>query len=1322
MTDGTHIQDDVASFYWNNVDVATDMVWIEKTGQWDFEFPVDGEFTLMVKNTGGKDEGVRLNLTDSTGKNAVGYFDDAPRGVGWTKIELYKSEFYQVDTGFDWSNVTTVRLTIEAANTGYIRNLYIDDLKYNMDVYLYEQYGNYIVNPGDEYMLRLKAINDQDNVNWMDIEINKTCDNEKLGGNCRWYSPAKWEIISNSLTDSKTKPGYYDYPGSVYFNIIGSSDVEKESNTVTIIVLDNVPPTVSITAPNEGDLINSSSVTVNWTGSDNGAIAYYEIRSDSGSWINKSLSTNHTFTPGDGPHTVWVRATDEFGNPDTTYVSFTIDTTAPSTPLIWATPSLWTSTDSFNVTWMENSTGDPSGIAGAYYKLDSPPTSNTDYDGYSTANPIQNVQVLTDGIHPIYVWLKDGAGNADYNNAGTTDLNYDGTAPDAPADILWQDGQYSTDTTITADWGDVSDTSGIQDYYLQVDIDSQDFTSGLIFNGSVGSSIKTLTSADGIADGHTYYYRVKARNGAGLLSSTWSVKSAGVIVDTNPPVVENSTTSDIMSGEDETVTVDAYDPNGIDTVILRLDSTTDYEMSFVSGNTYTVTIPSGDLTGGQHSIRYYVNDTAGNMNSSVTDTFEVIVDDTPPTITITSPENTSYSTDSVDLNYTVNDSSGVDWVGYSLDGGANTSTSDKITDFSDSSGTRLGPAVNLSFNRAGSNTSVYLRIPKNTTIPQADMNITGFENSGLKLDQEVNETGDSGGGLVLRDPPTYKNAQQFKPSQDGYLTLWSFKVYNYRGADYNYTLEIWEDLNDLPDKNTIIYSKTYQSTYLDSNWIWRNYTVEPTVWLNASRKYWIVIWGYGENSIGQVIFDGFWDGNVTDKYPYHYTESDDNGSTWLYNGNYERFDLMFKIYLGYTAYPSNITVDVSNDTVPDWSMTGELNLSNSPQQITNLTSALNDCVTNNVADTDGYVYCQLNFTSDTAGIVELSGLSVEYSTTTITNLSNGQHSITIYANDTLGNMGSSTVGFTVQTDTSPPTINITSPPNATITDATPLLNVTTSEPSTITYSWNSEGSITGCQNCTTYLTTYGEYANSSEQNLSLALHLNENTGTAVHDDSTNGNDGTLTSPIWARGRFASGLDFEKDEYLTVPYSGSLTFNDSFTISFWTTFKEDDRNQWIISNLNKTAGGGWAGFHINRRDSDNKLRFMVHSPTGASSGLAYPVSNNTLYHVVLVRDRANQELRLYLNSTLEKSKNDSTANLSVNISNPLVIGANSYNFGDRLNGTLDEVLIFNRVLGETEIAGLFNRTLSNGQHNVTVYAKDNDNNLGSAARWFSIAGQ
>ncbi len=82
----------------------------------------------------------------------------------------------------------------------------------------------------------------------------------------------------------------------------------------------------------------------------------------------------------------------------------------------------------------------------------------------------------------------------------------------------------------------------------------------------------------------------------------------------------------------------------------------------ISGNT-TLT----GLSEGPHSVAVYANDTSGNMGYS--DPVPFSVDTVVPVVEILGPENTTYSTNSVQLTVSVNEPTS--WMGYSLDGQAN---------------------------------------------------------------------------------------------------------------------------------------------------------------------------------------------------------------------------------------------------------------------------------------------------------------------------------------------------------------------------------------------------------------------------------------------------------------------------------------------------------------------------------------------------------------------------------------------------------------------------------------------------------------------------
>jgi len=113
-----------------------------------------------------------------------------------------------------------------------------------------------------------------------------------------------------------------------------------------------------------------------------------------------------------------------------------------------ANPDKWTNINYFNISW-ENPP-DSSGIAGFFYKLDSPPTSN--YDGtYINSPNITNYSGITlpsDGNHSIYIWLKDNNNNIDFNNHSFTYLYLDTTGPSNFTISNYLNGYYNKTPTI----------------------------------------------------------------------------------------------------------------------------------------------------------------------------------------------------------------------------------------------------------------------------------------------------------------------------------------------------------------------------------------------------------------------------------------------------------------------------------------------------------------------------------------------------------------------------------------------------------------------------------------------------------------------------------------------------------------------------------------------------------------------------------------------------------------------------------------------------------------------------------------------------------
>jgi hypothetical protein len=136
-------------------------------------------------------------------------------------------------------------------------------------------------------------------------------------------------------------------------------------------------------------------------------------------------------------------------------------------------------------------------------------------------------------------------------------------------------------------------------------------------------------------------------------------------IETTPPI----TTHDAPEGWQTTpfnVSLScADDTSGCATIYYRLDS-----LIWMEGNIIPINAE------GNHTIEYYSTDNAGNTET--TETVHAALDTTPPSLSIISPQNTTYISVNVTLEFIVSDSvSGIDTTFYNLDGsGENISSGD----------------------------------------------------------------------------------------------------------------------------------------------------------------------------------------------------------------------------------------------------------------------------------------------------------------------------------------------------------------------------------------------------------------------------------------------------------------------------------------------------------------------------------------------------------------------------------------------------------------------------------------------------------------------
>ncbi len=321
-----------------------------------------------------------------------------------------------------------------------------------------------------------------------------------------------------------------------------------------------------------------------------------------------------------------------------------------------------------------------------------------------------------------------------------------------------------------------------------------------------------------------------------------------------------------------------------------------------------------------------------------------------------------------------------------------------------------------------------------------------------------------------------------------------------------------------------------------------------------------------------------------------------------------------------------------------------------------------DYIQANVTASDTNLDIITIFLYNSTGLVQQNISSTTPFFVNFTSLPDENYYLNSTANDTVGNENQ-TETRTITIDTINPQIQFVSPtpPNATTTANTSVeINVTITELNLneVKFNWNS--------------TNYTIYNDSLVlmMNFDNISALGEN-DTFVVDLSKYGNDGTVSGATFnSSGRYNGAFDFDGvNDFINVS-DIDLT---EFTLEAWVNFDslEELAQDTIVG---KSGGGG--GFALLKRSGANNA-FAVWEGTNVllSSTLATTVR---WYHVVGTHNGST--LRIYIDGIEE---NSGSAAAIVQSDNNVFIG----DIGDgsqKLNGSIDEVRIWNRSLSATEI--------------------------------------
>lgn len=191
--------------------------------------------------------------------------------------------------------------------------------------------------------------------------------------------------------------------------------------------------------------------------------------------------------------------------------------------------------------------------------------------------------------------------------------------------------------------------------------------------------------------------------------------------------------------------------------------------------------------------------------------------------------------------------------------------------------------------------------------------------------------------------------------------------------------------------------------------------------------------------------------------------------------------------------------------------------------------------------------------------------------------------------------------------------------------------------------------------------------------------FDDNSDTTVAVDSWNDNDGTISGPAYSTtARDGSySLSFNgNDGYVDIPNMPSFV---EYTVSAWLQIRNFDSTSRRAFDWRANQVGG-----INVPSSDNAIRFWHRDSGGTNREVRYSSpSTGVWYHVCMTWDGST--LRVYIDGNLYDSV---TAEGSSSQSYSDTIGAFDAGNGNYWDGFIDDFLIYDRQLSDSEVQDLY----------------------------------
>ncbi len=202
----------------------------------------------------------------------------------------------------------------------------------------------------------------------------------------------------------------------------------------------------------------------------------------------------------------------------------------------------------------------------------------------------------------------------------------------------------------------------------------------------------------------------------------------------------------------------------------------------------------------------------------------------------------------------------------------------------------------------------------------------------------------------------------------------------------------------------------------------------------------------------------------------------------------------------------------------------------------------------------------------------------------------------------------------------------------------------------------------------------------NDTSLVLLLHLNNDT----RDYSRNGNNGTATGANCSsavEGKFFSACSLDGvDDFINISNSQSINITtNSITIELWINTRDATKNnQRILTKGNNDNDIQW---NLRFDGTTGKVLLGLKNSTRVTNlSSNSTILSNVSYHVAATYDGAN--MIIYINGIFDASVAQTGAIVGNQL--PVLIGSHSGASPEYLNGTVDEIAIYNRSLSAAEI--------------------------------------